>query len=190
MLQRDRSAEDAQRALDNAVKRINEMTDLKEEARERMVRDVYSKARAKVVQDAEEAKQELLADLRAARRVAFAPPDLTPSDGGRRPDPAFVAWWYAQEIQKVREIREPRELEHMLQEALLTNNLPACKAVLIRAYELQNERLVTQYFESFPEELDAYENYSAAAEALNEWERAQNSFSSPHRLPPLEKYLN
>src|SRR5919107_4468262 len=107
MLQRDRSAEDAQRALDNAVKRINEQIDLKEEARERMIRDVYSKARAKVVQDAEEEKQELLADLRAARRVAFSPPDLASSDGGRRPDPAFAAWWYAQEIERAREVREP-----------------------------------------------------------------------------------
>ena len=186
MLQRDRSAEDAQRALDNAVKRINQQVDLKEEARERMIRDVYSKARAKVVQDAEEEKQELLADLRAARRVAFAPPSVE----GRKVDDGFIAWWYAQEIEKVREIREPQQLEHMLQEALLVNNLPACKAVLVRAYELQNERLVTQYFESFPEELDAWENYNAAAEALNEWEKAQNSFSSPHRLPPLEKYLN
>src|SRR5919112_2133193 len=157
MDQLNRSAEDAQRALDNAVRRINENVDLKEESRERMIRDVYSKARAKVVQDAEEEKQELLADLRAARRIAFAPPSVE----GRKVDDGFIAWWYAQEIEKVREIREPQHLEHLLQEALLVNNLPACKAVLVRAYELQNERLVTQYFESFPEELDAYENYSA-----------------------------
>ena len=110
MLQRDRSAEDAQRALDNAVKRINQQVDLKEEARERMVRDVYSKARAKVVQDAEEEKQELLAALRAARRIAFAPPSVE----GRKVDDGFIAWWYAQEIEKVREILEPQQLERML----------------------------------------------------------------------------
>jgi hypothetical protein len=177
--------EDVQRQLDRAVARIHEDLDLTAEARNRLVKEVYEEARSKVARDVQDGKEELEADLKVARRMAFAAPVLE----GRRIDDSFVQWWYQQEIDKVREIREPKELEKRLQDALLTNNLCAAKAILVRAYELRNNTLVARYFENFPDERSAWDNFVEAAEAWNEFERASRLFSASSRLKPLEAYL-
>jgi hypothetical protein len=179
------SVQDVQRQLDNAVARIHEDIDLTEEARNRMVKEVYEEARSKVARDVQDGKEELEADLKVARRMAFAPPVIE----GRRVDESFVARWYADEVDKVRQITEPKELERRLQDALLINNLPAAKAILVRGYELRNTLIVTRYFESFPDERDVWDNFTEAAEAFNEFERASHLFSASSRLKPLEHYL-
>ena len=189
MPHQQQSVEDVQRQLDRAVASINEDIDLTAEAKRRMVEEVYDKARSQVARDVQDGKEELEADLAVARRMAFAPPDLTASDGGRRPDPAFVAKWYAEEVDRLREIRDPSEIERLLQEALLVNNVVRCKAILVRAYELRNQTLVARYFESFPDERAVWDNFVEAAEAYNQWERASHMFSASSRLRPLEHYL-
>lgn len=185
MLHSQQSVEDTQRQLDRAVASIHEDLDLTNEAKNRMVREVYDKARSQVARDVQDGKEELEADLRVARRMAFAPPVLE----GRRIDDAFVAWWYAQEIEKVREIREPQELEHLFHQAELTNNLCLSKAILVRAYELRNQHIVTLYFEAHEDERAAWDNFVEAAEAWNQWEKAAHLFSASSRLRPLEAYL-
>ncbi|HVF02134.1 MAG TPA: hypothetical protein VNA27_12490 [Rubrobacteraceae bacterium] len=179
------SVEDVQRQLDRAVARIHEDLDLTAEAQNRLVREVYEKARDQVSRDVEDGREDLEADLRVARRMAFAPPVVE----GKRIDESHVARWYADEVDKVRQIREPKQLEQRFQDALLINNLCAAKAILVRAYELRNNTLVGRYFESFPDERDVWDNFIEAAEAYNEWERAQRLFSTPNRLKPLESYL-
>src|SRR5919107_6170252 len=101
MLHQQQSVEDVQRQLDRAVASIMEDIDLSEQAKDRMVKEVYEQARSQVARDVQEGKDELLADLAVARRMAFAPPVVEVSEG-RRPDPAFVAKWYADEVDKVR----------------------------------------------------------------------------------------
>ncbi len=182
------SVADIQRQLDRAVASIHEDLDLADHAKERMIREVYSEARSKVIQDAQEQKGDLEADLRAARRVAFAPPVLEVPEG-RRPDPAIVAKWFYDEIDSLKEVTEPGELEKILQEALLMSNHPRAKACLIRGYELANSNIITKYYESYPDEKDFWDAYVEAAENFNEWERGMGMFSAPSRLKPLEHYL-
>jgi hypothetical protein len=182
------SVEDVQRQLDNAVARIHEDLDLRDEAKNRMIEEVHEEARSRVAREVQEGREDLEADLKVARRMAFAPPPLTVTEG-RRPDPAYVARWYSDEVDRVREMREPTQLEHEFQQAMLTNNVVRAKAILVRAYELQNDRLVGLYFESFPEERDVWDNFVEAAQAYNSWEKASHLFSASSRLRPLEHYL-
>ena len=55
----------------------------------------------------------------------------------------------------------------MLARAEITGDTPLARAVLYRGYELQNEHLVGAYFEKYPEELAAWEEFMEAAEAHN-----------------------
>jgi hypothetical protein len=113
MPHQQQSVEDVQRQLDRAVASINEDIDLTREAKNRMVREVYDRARSQVARDVQDGREELEADLKVARRMAFAPPVLEVPEG-RRPDPAYVAKWYADEVDKMREIRDPSEIERLL----------------------------------------------------------------------------
>jgi hypothetical protein len=185
MPQNQGMVEDIGRQLDNAVARIHEDLDLTNEAKNRMIKEVYQEARSKIVQDAEEAREDLEADLRVARRTALAPPALQ----GSRIDEAQVAKWYFEEIQERKEISEPLKLEEVLNEAILYNNVVRAKAVLCRAYAMGNSRLVGRYLESFPEEEAAWDDLQNAAEAYNEWERGAQFFGTSGRLAPLEHYL-
>lgn len=180
--------ETAQKQLDAAVQRIHRDIDLTAEARNRMVEDVYSKARDEVFQEFQAEREKLELDMREARRLAFAPPILEVSEG-RKPDPALVAKWYYEEIEKLKEIREPAKLEEVLQEALLLNNLPLAKAVLVRGYQLGNSMLVGRCFESFPDERGYWDNFIEKAEAYNAHEKSMSMFGAASRLRPLEHYL-
>src|SRR5215211_8027143 len=100
------SVEDVQRQLDISVARVHEDLDKTAEAKNSMIEQLYSEARAKVVQDVEREREALEEDLRIARREAFAPPVLE----GRNIDEAFVAKWYHEEIEKLRDETAPAKV--------------------------------------------------------------------------------
>ena len=179
------SVDDVQRTLDNAVRRIHEDLDKTAEARNRLVREVYSQARTQLEQDVEAERERIEEDLRVARREAFAPPILE----GCRIDDAFVAKWYHEEIEKLKDERESQKVMEMLQEAVLFNNLPKAKAILCKGYQMGNSEIVRRYLENFPDEQQAWDNLVEASEAYNQFEKVQHMFSAGSRLRPIEAYL-
>jgi len=177
--------EEVQRQLDRAIAAIDEDRDRTAEAKERLKREVYDEARSQVVQQVEEEREKVEEDLRVARKMAFAPPVLQ----GKNIDEAFVAKWYYDECEKIKDIREPARILERLQVAVLLGNPVVAKSCLVAGYRLQNEQIVTRYFESFPDEEPYWQEFVSAAEAYNEWERARNTFSAGSRIRPLEPYL-
>ena len=63
--------------FDSAVQEILSNQDLNEQARRRMVRDVYEQSRGEHVRLVEEERAQAEERLKAARLAAFAPPQIT-----------------------------------------------------------------------------------------------------------------
>src|SRR5215212_8454193 len=165
--------EDIQRKLDRAVENINADLDLKDESKARMIKDVYSEARSEAIQQAEAEKEDLLIELKIARRKAFAPPVLQDVDG-RKPDAVTIQQAYMRAYEKLEDVRDPEEILQRLQKADLLNDPFTAKACLVRGYELGNSTIVGRYFESMPDERPFWDDFTAAAEAYNEHERGMS----------------
>jgi hypothetical protein len=148
---------------------------------------VYAEARSEAIQLAEQERQELEVEMKIARRKAFAPPVIETE--GRRPDPVVVQQAYMRACEKLENVREPNEVLRYLQKAELLNDPFLAKACLVRGYELENSLIVSRYFDVYPDEKAYWDEFSDAAEALNEWERGMSFFSAPNRLRPLDHYL-
>jgi hypothetical protein len=86
--------------------------------------------------------------------------------------------------------RSPEELLKQLQKAELLNDPFLAKACLVQGYRLGNSTVVGRYLDVYPDERVFWDEFSEAAERLNEFERAMNTFSAPSRLKPLEHYLS
>ena len=179
------TVEDVQRQLDRAIAAIDEDRDRTAEAKDRLKREVYNEARSKVVQQVEEERERVEEDLRVARKMAFAPPVLQ----GKNIDEAQVARWYHGEIEKLKGEREPAKILEQLQDAVLFSNPVRAKACLCQGYRLQNEQIVSRYFEAYPDEEPYWQEFVRAAEQYNELEVARNTFSAGARIRPLEHYL-
>jgi hypothetical protein len=182
-----RSIEDVQRKLDRAIQTINSDLDLRDEAKERQIKQIYSEARSNAIQIAERERENLEIEMRVARRKAFAPPVIEAE--GRRPDPVTVQQAYARAVEKLEEIRDPQEVLRHLQKAELLNDPFLAKACLVRGYELENSLIVSRYFDVYPDEKQVWDEFSDSAERYNEHERAMSMFSASSRLRPLEAYL-
>lgn len=182
------SVEDIQRKLDIAVQRVHDDLDLKEEAKQRMIEEVYSEARSQAIQWAEAQKEELLITLKIARRKAFSPPVLQDVDG-RKPDAVTVQQAFMRSYEKLEQVMDQEELLRQLQKAELLNDPFLAKACLVRGYELENSTVVGRFFDAYPDERPVWDEFMDAAEAYNEWEKGQSFFSAAHRLRLLEHYL-
>jgi hypothetical protein len=179
--------EDVQRKLDRAIQNINSDLDLKDESKERMIRDVYQEARSEAIQEAQTALEDAEIEMKIARRLAFAPPVIETE--GRRPDPVAVQQAYVRSYEKLEDVRDPNEILQALQKAELLNDPFMAKACLVRGYELGNSTIVGRYFDCYPDERAFWDDFTEAAEAYNELERAMSMFSASSRLRPLEQYL-
>src|SRR5215212_8914804 len=101
--------EETQRKLDQAVKAIHRELDLKDEAKERMIRDVYEQARTEAIQAEQELRDQLEIEMKIARRAAFAPPQVEGAD------PVSCQQAYSYAYEKIEEERDPNVLMHKLQ---------------------------------------------------------------------------
>ena len=186
--QQPQRVEDIQRKLDRAVEMINADLDTKAEAKERQIKEIYSKARSEAIQQAQAEKEDLEIDMKIKRRKAFSPPVLDSVDG-RRPDPVAVQQAYMRAVEKLEEFTEQEEILRQLQKAELLNDPFLAKACLVRGYQLNNSTIVGRYYDTYPDEKPVWDEFMDAAERYNEHERGMSFFSASHRLRPLESYL-
>jgi hypothetical protein len=77
------------------------------------------------------------------REKAFRPPRVGD-------DAALDALSYREALKDVSQTREPAELADVLQRAQTTGDKALAKAILYRAYELQNANLVGEYLQPLP----------------------------------------
>jgi hypothetical protein len=177
------SVEDTQRRLDKAVKAIHRDLDLKDQAKERMIRDVYEQARTEAIQAEQEEKERLEIEMKVARRAAFAPPVV------KGADPVSTQQAYSYAYERIEDERDPQLLLERLQKAELLNDPFMAKAILVRGYELGNSTIVGRYFDVYPDERGYYDDFIEKAEEFNAQEKAMSLFSACNRIRPLEHYL-
>jgi hypothetical protein len=85
-------------------------------------------------------------------------------------DAALDLLSYRDALDRASGLRDPRELSDLLARAEITGDHALARAVLYRAYELHNEGLVHSYFEKYPDELPAWDEFAGAAEEHNRLE--------------------
>jgi hypothetical protein len=85
-------------------------------------------------------------------------------------DTALDVFIYRDAIDRVSKTRDPRELTDTLTPARMTGDVSLAKAVLFRGYELENPRVVGAYFDKYPDELPAWEEFMASAQEHNNLE--------------------
>jgi len=158
--------------FDSTIAEIQENRDLNEEAKQRMISEVYEQSRGEHAKLAEQARAEAEKRVNSARKQAFAPPRM------KGADPATVYLSYRDALDRVGQTREPDKLAEILSQADITGDEVLAKAVLIRAYEVQNEALVGDYLKNRPEETRSYEKFTDAAEEFNILERQTQLFGT------------
>jgi hypothetical protein len=117
--------------------------------------------------------------LRNARKKAFAPPVIPGSDK------ALVALAYRDALDRASRFREPRQLSDLLARAEITGDHALARAVLYRGFELENEGLVHSYFENYPDELQSWDAFMAAAAEHNRLETL--GISGAEGVPETER---
>jgi hypothetical protein len=74
---------------------------------------------------------------------------------------------YRDALDRVSKIRDSRELTDTLTRARVTGDAALAEAILFRWYALENPTLVGAYFERYPDELSAWEEFMASAQKHN-----------------------
>lgn len=146
---------------ERAVEAINSNPDWNDQAKQRMVDELYRAARGEHAKLAQKVQADAWAGVERARSEAFAAPRVSNAD------PALVAMSYRQALDKVGETIEPRVLEKTLEQATLVGDEVLAKAVLVRSYQLEHEGLVGAYMKGRPEERKRWDKFIAAAEEFN-----------------------
>jgi hypothetical protein len=168
------------RRYEGAVEEINSNLDYSDAAKQRMVSEVYSKARTEHAALAQKVQDEARQTMERARLKAFAPPNIQGAD------PALVAMSYREAIVRTKETLEVRDLEEILEGATLVGDEVLAKAVLLRGYDLRNERLVSAYLKGRPQEQKLWDSFSERAAEYNEVERMTRLFGTLGPRTPAE----
>ena len=134
-----------------------------DEAKRRDLETAYTEARTYHDRLADEYRKGVEERLEKTRSAAFSAPKV-----GK--DPALDILVYRDAIDRVSKTREPRELSDTLTRARMTGDAALAKAVLFRGYELENPTLVGAYFDEYPEELRAWDEFMASAQEHNRLE--------------------
>lgn len=164
-----------------AVEAINTNEDWNEQAKQRMIEELYQAARGEHSKLAQKVQADAWAGVERARSEAFAAPRVSNAD------PALVAMSYRQALAQVKETIEPRVLEETLEQATLVGDEVLAKAVLVRGYQLEHEGLVGSYLRGRPEERKRYDKFTAAAEEYNDLEAKTWLFGQPGTPAPPEE---
>lgn len=136
-----------------------------DEAKRQDLEAAYSEARGTHEQLLDEYRKGVEERLEKRRSAAFSAPKFSAPKVGK--DPALDMLLYRDALDRVSKTREPRELTDTLACAQMTGDAALAKAVLFRGYELENPSLVGAYFERYPDELPAWEKFTASAQEYN-----------------------
>lgn len=177
----DAMLRDNRKKYERAVEAVNSNGDWTEEAKRRMIDELYRAARGEHARLAQKVQADAWANVERARSEAFASPRVSNAD------PALAAMSYRQALAQVKETIEPRVLEETLEQANLVGDEVLAKAVLVRSYQLEHEGLVGAYMKGRPEERKRYDKFTAAAEEYNDVEEKAWLFGQPGApAPPKE----
>src|ERR671917_1886835 len=138
---------------------------LSDEAKHLELGELYSKARSTYDQLTDKHRSGTRERLQETRKTAFAVPKIAGADK------AMELLAYRSALDSVAKTKDTRELSELLARAEITGDKPLARAVLYRGYELQNEGLVGAYFEKYPEELPAWEEFMDSAQEHNTLEK-------------------
>jgi len=160
------------RKYEGSVEEIRSNRDWNEDAKKRMIDDVYRVARGRHAELAQQAQTEARELMEKARLEAFAPPRIKDAD------PALIAMSYRAALDKVKEMSSPRVLEEVLEQAVLVGDNVLAKAILLRGYQLHHEGLVGAYLKAYPQEKKVWDRFSDRAAEYNEVERMTRLFGT------------
>jgi hypothetical protein len=134
---------------------------LSEAAKRQEIQAAFEEARTTHARLAQEYRAGVRERLEGSRKAAFAPPKIAGSDN------AMALMAYRDALDRASRTTDGRALSELLSRAEMTGDHPLARAVLYRGYELQSEGLVRSYFQKYPEELPAWEEFMGAAEEHN-----------------------
>jgi hypothetical protein len=134
-----------------------------DEAKRQDLEAAYSEARSAHKSLEDQYRAEVRGRLRDSRKAAFSPPKI-----GK--DAALDMLAYRDALDRVSQLRDPRELSELLSRAEITGDHALARAILYRGYELESEGLVGSYFEKYPDELPAWDEFMGAAQEHNSLE--------------------
>ena len=158
------------------VSELREDRDLSDEAKRRHMEEAYTAARARHERLAAEKQAAIAERLETARRAAFAPPRI------RGADPAMLSMSYRDALDRA-QTRDTRELEDLLERAEITGDEVLAKAILLRGYQREDERLVGRYLENRPEERRRWDEFMDAAQEANAAESVNGRLLSDAAAP-------
>jgi len=105
-------------------------------------------------------------------------------------DPAAAQMNYRDALFRVSELRDPRELEEVLERADLVADSALAKAAgLIRGYALGNEALVGAYLATRPDERRKWDEFTQAAEESNAAESVEGRLLAGAHAPRRPREL-
>jgi hypothetical protein len=131
-----------------------------DEAKRQDLEAAYTEARSIHARLEDEYRKGINDRLERTRSAAFSVPKV-----GK--DRALDMLLYRDAIDRVSKTRDSRELTDTLDRARMTGDTALAKAVLFRGYELENPTLVGSYFEKYPDERAAWEEFMDSAQEHN-----------------------
>ncbi len=157
-----------------------------EEAKRQNLEAAYNEARSTWTQLADEYRSGVRNRLKETRKAAFSAPTIPGSDK------ALQLMAYRDALDRASRTTDQRTLSDMLARAEITGDAPLARAVLWRGYELQTQSLVHSYFEKYPGELPAWEEFMEAAMEHNLLEQRGVTFAvgvpEPEKLQELSSF--
>jgi hypothetical protein len=155
---------------------------MSDEAKRLDIQAAYEDARSTHVRLEDEFRAALKGRVEETRKAAFAAPKV-----GK--EAALDTFLYRDALERAKRLKDSRELSGMLEQASTTGDAPLAKAVLYRAYELQDARLVGAYHDARPDELPKWDAFMDAAKELNTLEELGITMAagvpSPERPPEV-----
>jgi hypothetical protein len=145
------------------VEQIRQAGRLSDAARREDLQAAYDKAKNAYLQLADEYRSDVQCRLEETRKAAFSAPRV----GNDRALDTLV---YRDALDRSSGVQESRDLSDMLDRAEVIGDVPLARAVLYRAYHLGDESVVHAYFQKYPKELRAWDEFMDAAQEYNQLE--------------------
>jgi hypothetical protein len=171
---------DVQRRYEANVRTIQNEIDRKEEYKAREIQRVYDDATQKAQEIFQNEKDRLEVELKAARHTAFQPVL-------KGADPAALWDSYRSCLAEAKRITTANDLQAAMEEAEMIGDAVKAKALLYRAYELQDGKSVGTYLHNHPEEKPVWDQLVKASEDVNEFEK-QAMFNRLSRFKRPEEW--
>ncbi len=171
---------DVQRRYEANVRSIQNEVDRTQEYKAREIARVYSEATQRAQEIFQNEKDRLEVELKAARHTAFQPVL-------KGADPASLWDSYRSCLAEAKKITTPNDLQAAMEEAEMIGDSVKAKALLYRAYELQDSKSVGTYLHNHPDEKPIWDKLVQASEDDNEFEH-QAMFNRLSRFKRPEEW--